>query len=232
MNPESIKILLAEDDVNLGFVIRDNLEQHGFLVDLCKDGEYALQHFIDGVFDICILDIMMPKMDGFTVAAKIRERNVQIPILFLTAKSLKEDKIRGFLLGGDDYITKPFNIEELICRIHVFVKRSHTHVSPDESNVQIGKYYFDYENLLLRYEDKDKTLTQMEADILRFLNDQKGVVIKRDEILKSIWGDDDYFNGRSLDVFISKLRKYLSLDENVKISTYHGVGFKLKTHDT
>lgn len=232
MNPESIKILLAEDDVNLGFVIRDNLEQHGFLVDLCKDGEYALQHFIDGVFDICILDIMMPKMDGFTVAAKIRERDVQIPILFLTAKSLKEDKIRGFLLGGDDYITKPFNIEELICRIHVFVKRSHSPVSPDENNVQIGKYYFDYENLLLRYEDKDKTLTQMEADILRFLNNQKGVVIKRDEILKSIWGDDDYFNGRSLDVFISKLRKYLSLDENVKISTYHGVGFKLKTHDT
>ena len=115
MNPERIKILLAEDDINLGFVIRDNLEQHGFLVDLCKDGVSALQHFNDGVYHICILDVMMPRMDGFTAATKIRELNTQIPILFVTAKSLKEDKIKGFLLGGDDYITKPFNIEELIC---------------------------------------------------------------------------------------------------------------------
>ena len=232
MNQDSIHILLAEDDVNLGFVIRDNLEQHGFLVDLCKDGESALQHFLDGTHDICILDIMMPKMDGFTVATKIRERNVQIPILFLTAKSLKEDKIKGFLLGGDDYITKPFNIEELIYRIQVFVKRAKTSVATSKNIVEIGKYYFDYENLLLRFGEEDKILTQMEADILRFLYNQKGEVIKRDEILKSIWGEDDYFKGRSLDVFISKLRKYLKEDENIKISNFHGVGFKLKTNDS
>lgn len=228
MKPESIKILLAEDDINLGFVIRDNLEQHGFLIDLCKDGESALQHFVDDVYNICILDVMMPKMDGFTVATKIREINTQVPILFLTAKSLKEDKIKGFLLGGDDYMTKPFNIEELICRINVFVKRSSSPVNLVERTVQIGKYDFDYENLVLKFENNDKTLTQMEADILLHLYNHKGEVVKRNEILKAIWGDDDYFNGRSLDVFISKLRKYLSLDDNISISNYHGVGFKLK----
>lgn len=228
MNPESIKILLAEDDINLGFVIRDNLEQHGFAVDLCKDGESALQHFHDGTYHICIFDVMMPKMDGFTAATKIRETDAQIPILFLTAKSLKEDRIKGFMLGGDDYITKPFNIEELIYRINVFLKRSNTPINQVESTVQIGKYYFDYDNLVLKFEKTDKTLTQMEADLLLCLYKQKGEVIKRNEILKTIWGDDDYFNGRSLDVFISKLRKYLSLDKNIGISTYHGVGFKLK----
>lgn len=228
MSPESIKILLAEDDINLGFVIRDNLEQHGFLVDLCKDGESALEHFIEGSYHICVLDVMMPKMDGFTAATKIRALNTQIPILFLTARSLKEDKIKGFLLGGDDYITKPFNIEELICRIDVFVKRSKTPINLVESTVRIGKYVFDYENLVLKFEKADKILTQMEADILFHLYTKKGEVVKRNEILKAIWGDDDYFNGRSLDVFISKLRKYLSLDENIKISNYHGVGFKLK----
>lgn len=228
MKPESIKILLAEDDINLGFVIRDNLEQHGFLVDLCKDGESALQHFVDKVYNICILDVMMPKMDGFTAATKIREINTQVPILFLTARSLKEDKIKGFLIGGDDYITKPFNIEELICRINVFVKRSSSPINLIERTVQIGKYDFDYENLVLKFEKNDKTLTQMEADILLHLYNHKGEIVKRNEILKAIWGDDDYFNGRSLDVFISKLRKYLSLDENISISNYHGVGFKLK----
>ncbi len=228
MSPEPIKILLAEGDINLGFVIRDNLEQHGFEVDLCKDGEFALQRFNKDVYHICILDVMMPKMDGFTAATKIREADTQIPILFLTARALKEDRIKGFMLGGDDYITKPFNIEELILRINVFVKRSKTPINLVESAVRIGRYYFDYENLVLKYEKTDKTLTQMEADILLYLYKQKGEVIKRNEILTEIWGDDDYFNGRSLDVFISKLRKYLSFDENIGISTYHGVGFKLK----
>jgi len=228
MKPENIKILLAEDDINLGFVIRDNLERHGFLVDLCKDGESALQHFIDGVYHICVLDVMMPKMDGFTLATEIRKNNTQIPILFLTAKSLKEDKIKGFLIGGDDYITKPFNIEELICRINVFVKRSQTPIHHATTSHQIGKYHFDHVNLLLKYGDEDKTLTQMEADILNYLCLRKGEVVKRNEILEAVWGEDDYFSGRSLDVFISKLRKYLSSDEDVKISNYHGVGFKLK----
>lgn len=227
MKTENIRILLAEDDTNLGFVIRDTLEHHGFLVDLCKDGASALQHFTEGAYQICVLDVMMPKMDGFTLATEIRKTNNQIPILFLTAKSLKEDKIKGFLIGGDDYITKPFNIDELICRINVFVKRSQTSIPQATSSQQIGKYHFDHENLLLKYDDEDKTLTQMEADILKYLCLRKGEVVKRNEILEAVWGEDDYFSGRSLDVFISKLRKYLSSDEHVKISNYHGVGFKL-----
>ena len=232
MKPEIIKILLAEDDINLGFVIRDNLEHHGFLVDLCKDGESALQRFTEGAYHICVLDVMMPRMDGFTLATEIRKTNTQIPILFLTAKSLKEDKIKGFLIGGDDYITKPFNIEELIFRINVFVKRSQTTIPQAAASHQIGKYHFDHENLLLKYGNEDKNLTQMEADILKYLCFRKGEVVKRNEILEAVWGEDDYFSGRSLDVFISKLRKYLSSDENVKISNYHGVGFKLKDHET
>lgn len=229
MNPEKTKILLAEDDVNLGFVIRDNLEQHGFFVDLCKDGEVAWNSFMDHQYDICILDVMMPKMDGFSLATKIREGNAQIPILFLTAKTLKEDKLRGFMLGGDDYITKPFSIEELILRINVFLKRSQAEVSQATGPVLIGEYIFDHENLLLTILNDERKLTQMEADILGYLCQRKGEVVKRSEILETIWGEDDYFSGRSLDVFISRLRKYLKSDENISISNYHGVGFKLKT---
>jgi len=228
MNPERTKILLAEDDVNLGFVIRDNLEQHGFYVDLCKNGEEALGCFMENQYDICILDVMMPKMDGFSLATKIRIENTQIPILFLTAKTLKEDKLRGFMLGGDDYITKPFSIEELILRINVFVKRSKAEVSQGKSAISIGNYSFDHENLLLTIIDEDRNLTQMEADILGYMCKRKGEVVKRSEILEAIWGEDDYFSGRSLDVFISRLRKYLKRDENISISNYHGVGFKLK----
>ncbi|MCG8307001.1 MAG: response regulator transcription factor [Cytophagales bacterium] len=227
MNPDPIKILLAEDDVNLGFVIHDNLKQHGFLVDLCKDGEVALKNFTHKDYDICILDIMMPKMDGFTLASKIRAKNTQVPILFLTAKTLKEDRLQGFMLGGDDYITKPFSIEELLLRINVFVKRSNAAVKQLKTFFQIGKYSFDPGNLLLTNKKEEKKLTQMEADILSYLCHRKSEVVKRSEILKAIWGEDDYFNGRSLDVFISRLRKYLKDDENIKILNHHGVGFKL-----
>ena len=228
MDPKPIKILLAEDDANLGFVIRDNLEQRGFLVDLCKDGIDSLKYFQTNEYNICILDVMMPKMDGFTLASKIREENSQVPILFLTARSLKEDKLKGFMLGGDDYITKPFSIEELILRINVFLKRSMADERKTKEIIQIGRYSFDHENLHLTHETTDKKLTQMEADILGYLCKRQGEVVKRSEILKSIWGEDDYFSGRSLDVFISKLRKYLKEDENIKISNFHGVGFKLK----
>lgn len=227
MNPDKIQILLAEDDVNLGFVIRDNLIQHGFEVDLCKDGEEAFNRFEGGDFDICILDVMMPKMDGFTLAMKIRAKNSHIPILFLTAKTLKEDKIRGFMLGGDDYITKPFSIEELILRINVFVKRSKSETIQPLGKIQLGNYLFDYENLRLSIDEREKLLTQMEADILNYLCSRKSKIVKRSEILTAIWGDDDYFSGRSLDVFISKLRKYLSEDDKVNISNQHGVGFKI-----
>lgn len=227
MNPEQIKILLAEDDVNLGFVIRDNLQQQGFMVDLCKDGAIALKSFTESAYDVCILDVMMPKMDGFTLASKIRAENTQIPVLFLTAKTLKEDKLQGFMLGGDDYITKPFSIEELILRINVFVKRSQATVKQLKTIVEIGKYKFDHSNLLLTSDGEEKKLTQMEADILSFLCSNKSEVVKRSDILTAIWGEDDYFSGRSLDVFISRLRKYLKDDGSVMISNHHGVGFKL-----
>lgn len=227
MNPEQIKILLAEDDVNLGFVIRDNLEQHGFSVDLYENGEDALNGFQANNYDICVLDIMMPKMDGFTLATYIREENHQIPILFLTAKTLKEDKLKGFMLGGDDYITKPFSIEELILRVNVFVRRTRSTPRPSKEIVQLGKYSFNPENLTLLIGGDEKKLTQMEADILAFLCSKKNETVKRGEILTAIWGEDDYFSGRSLDVFISRLRKYLKEDEQIKISNHHGVGFKL-----
>lgn len=226
-----MKILLAEDDVNLGFVIRDNLEQHGFQVDLCKDGLEAFEHFSDQEYHICIFDIMMPKMDGFDLATKVREQNHQIPILFLTAKTLKEDRLRGFLVGGDDYITKPFSIEELICRINVFLKRSGVAQSENIPPIRLGDCTFDYQNLQLTIGQNEIRLTQMEADILLFLYEKKGEVLKRSEILKKVWGDDDYFNGRSLDVFISRLRKLLSDDHRINIVNIHGVGFKLRIDD-
>jgi DNA-binding response OmpR family regulator len=227
MNREKINILLAEDDVNLGFVVRDNLEQHGFFVDLCKDGESAFQHFRENKYHICILDVMMPLLDGFSLAAKIRESDRQIPILFLTAKTLKEDKIQGFMLGGDDYITKPFSIEELIFRIQVFLKRSHYQPIEYDGQIVIGNYVFDPKNLHLTCDNDERVLTQMEANILYYLYKRKDEVVRRNDILKTIWGDDDYFMGRSLDVFISRLRKYLSSDHRVQIANVHGVGFKL-----
>ena len=227
MHPEKVKILLAEDDTNLGFVIRDNLMQHGFEVVLCKDGEEAYRQFQEAAFHICILDVMMPMMDGFTLARKIRTTNSEIPILFLTAKTLKEDKLQGFMIGGDDYITKPFSIEELVMRIKVFVKRSQKASDHIPKKYVIGKYIFDYENLMLSTDDFGRKLTQMEADILSYLCSRKSEVAKRSDILTAIWGEDDYFSGRSLDVFISRLRKYLKEDEHIKISNLHGVGFKL-----
>ena len=227
MSSEKIKILLAEDDANLGFVIRDNLEGHGFSVTLCKDGMQALESFEGGNFQICILDVMMPKMDGFALAERIRNKDSHIPILFLTARTMKEDRLKGFLLGGDDYITKPFSIEELIMRIQVFVRRSQVEVQGQGKVVSIGKYSFDHENLLLVIDDQHKQLTQMEADILKYLSEHKGAIVRRNEILESIWGDDDYFSGRSLDVFISRLRKYLNADEQIKITNHHGVGIKM-----
>ena len=225
---ETVKILLAEDDVNLGFVVKDNLEHHGYQVDLCKDGEEALQHFHAEKYDICILDIMMPKMDGFAVATNIRNKDTQIPILFLTAKTLKEDRLQGFLTGGDDYITKPFSIEELILRIKVFLKRSKIDFKQTGTAIQIGGYTFRHDQLTLQKEGNEKMLTQKEADVLLILCQSKGEVVKRNDILLKVWGDDDYFNGRSLDVFISRLRKYIADEPKAQITNHHGVGFRLK----
>ncbi|MEQ6119598.1 response regulator transcription factor [Reichenbachiella sp. MALMAid0571] len=221
------KILLVEDDPALGFVIKDNLMMNNFAVELCDNGELALEAFENGVFELCILDIMLPKIDGFAVAERIRSKNKQIPIIFLSAKSLNEDKIAGFKLGADDYITKPFSMEELICRIEVFLKRSSPNA--DLQNVwEIGNYTFNNSEISLKYKDELIQLTRRESELLQFLCENKEVVTKREEILMKLWGEDDYFKGRSLDVFISKLRKYLSKDPKVDIINYHGVGFKLE----
>ena len=221
-------LLYVEDDASLGFVTRDNLELQDYQVTHFEDGQSALEAIRNQQFDLCILDVMLPNVDGFTIATEIRKYDTQVPIIFLTAKSLKEDKIKGLKLGADDYITKPFSIEELILKIEVFLRRR-TIVSPNSAkHFKLGAYEFDYENLELKNNGSSKTLTQREADLLRLFLEQPNQVIKRSHILTKLWGEDDYFLGRSLDVFISRLRKYLKHDESLKIENIHGVGFRFK----
>lgn len=225
---ETKKILLVEDDPSLGFVIKDNLVHKGYDVTLCLDGVEGENAFNDALFNLCIFDVMLPRKDGFALARSVREKNKSIPILFLTAKSMTEDKLEGFQAGADDYITKPFSLEELLCRIEVFLKRGTVQVNGGESIFSLGGYMFDFSRLLLKNNTTEKSLTQKEADVLKLLYDNRDRVLKREEILKQVWGDDDYFMGRSMDVFISKLRKYLKEDPAVQIVNYHGVGFKLE----
>jgi DNA-binding response OmpR family regulator len=223
-------ILLAEDDPSLGFIIKDNLEQNGYQVSLCTDGQSAIDRFEKEQYHLAILDIMLPKRDGFSVAREIRNTNEQIPILFLTARIQKEDKIEGFKTGADDYITKPFSIEELLLRIEVFLKRSTVH-RRKENYFRLGRYTFDYNNLLLSNHDTDIYITQKEADILKVFCENTGSILKREEILMKVWGDDDYFMGRSMDVFISKLRKRFKDDPRIEIINLHGVGFRMVISD-
>jgi len=223
---EKSKILYVEDDETLSFVTKDNLELNGYKVDHCMDGESAIETFFSDSYDLCILDVMLPKMDGFAVAEKIRATDPNVPILFLTAKSLKEDRIHGLKLGADDYITKPFSIEELILKIEVFLRRKYVSVSINDQ-YKVGTYNFDYRNLTLSLNGDNRSLTQKEADLLKMLLDHKNNVVKRSLILEKLWGEDDYFLGRSMDVFISRLRKYLSGDTKIKLDNIHGVGFKL-----
>lgn len=225
------KLLYVEDDETLSFVTQDNLELQGYNIDHTDNGREALKMWKEAVYDLCILDVMLPEMDGFALANEIRKNNTDVPIIFLTAKSMKEDKIHGLRLGGDDYITKPFSIEELILKIEIFLKRNKVNILPQATIFEFGQYLFDYPNLSLRFqEDPSKILTQKEADLLKYFAENSNKVIKRSAILESIWGEDDYFMGRSLDVFISRLRKYLNSDENLKIENIHGVGFKFKTN--
>jgi DNA-binding response OmpR family regulator len=219
------KILLVEDDPALGFVIRDGLVTRGYDVDWCTDGQQAHETFARQPFDLCVLDVMLPRKDGFTLAQDIRKANPAVPILFITAKSMLEDKIAGFSAGGDDYLVKPFSMEELALRMEVFLRRSR----PAEKNsVQtLGEYVFDPGTLTLRHPRGEKVLTQKESEVLDLLSRHRDRVLKREEILKQVWGNDDYFLGRSLDVFISKLRKYLKDDPSLEIVNYHGVGFRL-----
>lgn len=223
------KILLVEDDTSLGFVVSDQLKRDGYQVTLCTDGAEGFKRFNEETFHLCIFDVMMPKKDGFTLAREVRKINREVPILFLTAKSMTEDKIEGFKAGGDDYLTKPFSVEELQLRVIALLKRVNIHVeSEEEKIIQIGRYKFDSENYTLMLDDSIKSLTKKEAHILRILSKFKNQVVSREIILNAVWGQDDYFVGRSLDVFITKLRKYFKEDERISISNIHGVGFKLE----
>lgn len=221
-------ILYVEDDESLGFVTKDNLELKGYQITHCTDGESALEAARLGEFDLCLFDVMLPEIDGFTLATEVRKWDTHIPIIFLTAKSLKEDKIRGLRLGADDYITKPFSIEELVLKIEVFLRRSRKTTIEKEAQLRIGQFEFDHKNLTLSINQNGRKLTQKEADLLKLLVDNKNQVIKRSVILEKIWGEDDYFLGRSLDVFISRLRKYLRPDESLKVENIHGVGFRFQ----
>jgi DNA-binding response OmpR family regulator len=230
--PQSLmskRILLVEDDPSLGFVIKDNLSIKGYDVTLCRDGEEAEKSFNLNSYNLCIFDIMLPRKDGFSLAREVRQKNKNIPILFLSAKSMVEDKLEGFQTGADDYITKPFSLEELYYRIEVFLRRSNEDaVVPQHHVYNVGQYTFDYTRLTISKEGFEKSLTQKEAEVLKMLCQNRDRVLKREEILNQIWGDDDYFMGRSLDVFISKLRKYLKEDSSLQIVNYHGVGFRLE----
>lgn len=223
---KKFKILYAEDDETLAFLTKDNLEQNQYQVVHCSDGISCLDVFKNNSFDICILDIMLPKMDGFDLATSIRKLDADIPIIFLSAKTLKEDRIKGLRLGADDYLVKPFSIEELLLKIEIFLKRSQKSNFIDKSIYDVGKYQFDSTNFLIFNENEKISLTQRESDLLKLFLNNKNKVLKREEILKSLWGDDDYFMGRSLDVFISRLRKILINENGIAIENLHGIGFK------
>jgi two-component system, OmpR family, response regulator VicR len=221
------KILYVEDDPNLGFVTKDNLELEGYEIVHFQDGKEAWKSFSKEKYDLCLLDVMLPELDGFSLAEKIRKQNLQVPIIFLTAKTMQEDRIAGLKIGGDDYVTKPFSIEELSLRIKIFLKRKEvSKVAGGVGNWKIGFYSFDYQQLKLESTTKIEQLTHREAEVLKFLCERKNQVIKRDEILTAIWGRDDYFLGRSLDVFVTRLRKMLAEDPSIKIENVHGIGFR------
>lgn len=222
----NIKILYAEDDETLAYLTKDNLEQSGYNIFHFSDGNACLVNFKKENFDICIFDIMMPKMDGFELATEIRKLNSDIPIIFLSAKTLKEDKLKGLRIGADDYLVKPFSIEELILKIEVFLKRSNKNSIQKSKHYLVGKYSFDAENYSVFNTNEKINLTQREAELLKLFLDNKNIVLKREAILKSLWGDDDYFMGRSLDVFISRLRKILINEKGISIENLHGIGFK------
>jgi len=224
-----VKILLVEDDTSLGFIISDQLKAEGYAVTLCTDGAEGFQRFTEDTFHMCIFDVMMPKKDGFTLAKDVRKMNSEIPILFLTAKSNDEDKVQGFKSGGDDYLTKPFNAEELQLRVAAMLRRVNIESEPKNKDVyQIGSYSFDTVNYTLMHPNFEKTLTKKEAQILAILCKFMNQVVAREIVLTGVWGHDDYFVGRSLDVFITKLRKYLKEDDKIQIANIHGIGFKLE----
>lgn len=224
------KILLAEDDKNLGEILKEFLLLKGYLVDLCDNGEKALIQFGKLEYDLCLLDVMMPQKDGFTLAKELKKINKHIPVIFLTAKSLKEDIVSGFKLGADDYITKPFNTEELLLRIKAVLNRTNNlNYIQSSTHYRIGKYTFDYNSRKLKFNKETKVLTYKESELLKMLCEHSNDILKRESALKSIWKSDTYFNARSMDVYITKLRSYLKNDKSIQIENIHGIGFKLTT---
>lgn len=225
------RILLAEDDENLGMLLREYLKAKGFDAEWYTNGEKAFKNYMTNHFDLCILDIMMPVKDGLTLAKEIRAINSNVPIIFLTAKSMKDDVLEGFKIGADDYITKPFSMEELLYRIEAILRRIDGSENKEVTEFNIGRYIFDSIKQVLVLDGNESKLTTKEADLLKLLCMNKNKVLERNYALKSIWIDDNYFNARSMDVYIAKLRKLLKDDENVKIMNIHGKGFRLIDED-
>ena len=235
MDPIKYNILLVEDDENLSIVLVDYLEMLGYKTILGRDGQEGIEAFMKNPIDLCILDVMLPKKDGFSLATEIRQINIETPIIFLTAKSLKDDRIKGFQMGCDDYITKPFSTEELSLRIKAILKRCTRKANPENASgegfYEIGIFIFDYINMTLAKEDVVQNLTKKESSLLKLLFEYKNQLLTRDIAMTRIWGSNDYFVGRSMDVFIAKLRKYLKTDPNISITNVHGAGFKLEVFD-
>ncbi|MFA8298530.1 MAG: response regulator transcription factor [Hyphomicrobiales bacterium] len=224
---QKIKVLLAEDDKNLGLILKTFLDAKGFKTTLCPDGEQAYKEFKSQEFDFCVLDVMMPVKDGFTLAKDIRKDDKAMPILFLTAKSMEQDKISGFDIGADDYITKPFSMEELLRRMQAILRRMQAEHLVRRQVYAIGNYTFDYNKMELNNEGDIKRLTNKEADLLKLLCENHNRVVSRSDALIHVWNEDNYFNARSMDVYITKIRKYLKDDPAVRLTNVHGVGFKL-----
>lgn len=227
-------ILLAEDDVDFGSILKQYLEISGFSVEWAKDGAEAFETFQKNDFNICVLDVMMPKLDGFSLAEKIIEINPEVPFIFLTARKMKEDKLKGLKLGADDYIVKPFEADELILRLQNIIKRSHKTIKNIDKDqvLAIGKYQFNTKRLVLEIENNLQQLTEKEGELIQFLFQHKNQLLKRDEILKAVWHNDDFFSGRSMDVFISRLRKYFKEDTSISIESIRGIGLEFKVSET
>ena len=232
-NIKAPQLLVVEDDISLGFLLMEYLEAEGFQVKLCRDGESGWKSFKRHQFDLCILDVMMPKLDGFSLARKIRQVDTEIPFLFLTAKSLKTDKLEGFSIGAEDYMTKPFDEEELLCRIQVILRRNIIDNSkePEPTTFQIGDYHYDANLQEVCYKDQRYRITEKENEVLQLLCINQNQILRREEAVKKIYGKYDYFLGRSFDVFISRLRKLLKQDPKIKIENVFRVGFVLKIEE-
>lgn len=227
---QQIRVLLTEDDKNLGTILKAYLEAKGFPTELCTDGREGLERFKREEFQFCILDVMMPVMDGFTLAAEIRKLDKKVPLLFLTAKTMQEDKLHGFELGADDYLTKPFSMEELLLRMKAILRRTaEDTIRP--THFELGSFTFDYNRQLLIDKDGENKLTSKEAELLRLLCENMNKVLDRSVALNKIWFDDSYFNARSMDVYVTKLRKYFKNDPKIELMNVHGVGFKLVVNE-